>query len=582
MRVIEWPMVGRFVDSKDIPGSGGGGGGGGGGGTKSTKKSSSSSSSSAAETWRLECKSIYNTLTQQSNANPPAEVMAAFVASKGHFTAAQMATLLRTSKKGSLQKDYLKTIEAQNRMADFRKHIHSIMGDAYNSAKDMPGLIAAYALSPSTVDFDKYFNKVVTKSPAFATMFPYFKGWYEKQVGGKYTSAAAAVKGYVDAAGAYLALWHGAGLSGDVPPGLLQEALTGNYDDATFKNKVLASPVYNQSPTNLARVTLFKQQWDTAFANTDLEGQYDPALINEWQMHPDFTFDDLVGQHPDLEKQIEDTHVGYADWRKAQQSAGTDPSRINIGTYLQGQAGSRSAFSLWYKDILGADAVIPSDLLAKAMAGNWDQTIFNNYVKQNDPTYKTTPSYQKDVQSFTTYWHGLFGPNSSPDASLASLYVSGNYSDPSQLFDQVRNTAEFQSQYGNWDAYAAGQRALGNNASNDPLQYQAYVNQFNKSFSDQGIQVPQEFLGKFLSSGLTDTEFKSNIAQYAQQKNAYAWQSGQQADLATTAGLANPTAGGDIRNKLAEALKQHQTYLQSNFKSYQTNTNQADQIVQKV
>lgn len=74
----------------------------------------------------------------------------------------------------------------------------------------------------------------------------------------------------------------------------------------------------------------------------------------------------------------------------------------------------------------------------------------------------------------------------------------------------------------------------------------------------------------FFASGIDASDFAQNIEQFSEQGEAYKLQSGQQADLATVAGIADKTAGGDIRKKLSAALKQHQTYVQSKFTNFQT------------
>jgi hypothetical protein len=138
------------------------------------------------------------------------------------------------------------------------------------------------------------------------------------------------------------------------------------------------------------------------------------------------------------------------------------------------------------------------------------------------------------------------------------------------LFDQVKNTNEFRSQYGNWDVFAAAQHATGTSAMADPLLYKEYQAAFYNAFADVGIVAPTGMERQFLASGETTTDFTNHIEQFSQQAPSYQWQTGQQADLATTAGVGDKTAGGDIRKKLAEALQQHRAFAESKYQPFQT------------
>jgi hypothetical protein len=173
------------------------------------------------------------------------------------------------------------------------------------------------------------------------------------------------------------------------------------------------------------------------------------------------------------------------------------------------------------------------------------------------------------------------GEQTPVDQSLANQYAAGGSSDPQSFFSQIQATPEFAAQYPDWAAYSSAQTAQGTNAVMDPMRYKAYASGFSKAFTDVGLPVDQSFLHNFFVSGIDPGEFANNIDQYVKQGAAYNWQSGQQADLATTAGIADKTAGGDMRQKLQAAVDQHQTWVKSKYTGFQT-AEVAGSLVQKV
>ena len=578
MSFLEWPMIGTFITPPPNPNGGGGSTPPSGHGSTTAAGSVKPLTAAEINNLRLACSQMYNHLTQQTGASVPKVIWEMYLKSRGHYDSAQLTEYMRTSKDKAVIKAYLMTRVAQARINEYKDRIHAIMGDSYKSFKDMPGLIAQYALGADTVTFEDFFKKVVAKSAAFAQMFPGFRGWFAQQTGGRYSSAVDAVTGYSSYVTQLHTWYHDTGMTGDPSAALIQQALAGNWDEKTYKAAVAASPDYANSPIGQARDVSFKQQWDAVFAGTAYEGNYDLTLLNRFRTEPDLDFNFLVQTDSGLGAKVEETHAGYGAWQDAQAAAGADASTINIFSYLRSQKSASDFYRGAYQDILeDPNAVIPPELLARAIAGKWSSTLFNSVVKKEDHAYTGTQAYKdeqvkkaKDVATFTSYWHSLFGQDATPDADLANLYATGTFSDPSDLFNQVRNTREFQSQYGNWDEFAAAQRAQGTNAVNNPLLYKQYQAAFTQAFADQGIQTPVGLERQFLASGVDSTDFANNIAQFAEQGAAYQWQSGEAPDMATVAGIGDKTAGGDLRKKLAAAIKQHQQYLNSKFQTFNT------------
>jgi hypothetical protein len=224
-----------------------------------------------------------------------------------------------------------------------------------------------------------------------------------------------------------------------------------------------------------------------------------------------------------------------------------------------------------------ADGTPDPALLAQALANNWSNTQWDLTLKQKDAKYKETEGYKADQsvklrkgESFDLHWKRLFGENATPDPSLREKFMGGTDDDLNSLWDDIKKTGEFQSQYAQWDAFAAAQNAQGQNVMEDPGLYKQYQKAFTDAFSNQGMQAPQGLDRLFFASGIDTSSFSQNLGQYVQQQQSYQWQTGQEADVATASGVGDKTAGGDLRKRMAEALGQHQAYAKSKFTDFRT------------
>jgi len=265
-----------------------------------------------------------------------------------------------------------------------------------------------------------------------------------------------------------------------------------------------------------------------------------------------------------------------------QQGYGED--RATPFAFLQLRAG----FVQRYREVMKDNTAIPpADILARAVSGNWSNDQFDNEIELKDPKYTGTEAYksketekQNKRDSFAWYWKSVMGNTSPVDASLVERFASGPYTEPRQLFDEIQASPEFAAQYPDWSAFSSGQTAMGQNAAENPLLYKAYQKAFQDALSNEGLQAPG-LEHQFFASGIDPVDFANNVAQYGQQQESYQWQTGEEADLATASGVGDKTAGGTLRKRLDEAIKQHQAYAQSKFKDFQTQE-VAGNLVQKV
>jgi hypothetical protein len=500
----------------------------------------------------------------------PKDLLKLIIAKKGVFSSAALELWVRKND----PKNWLNTTDAVKRQQEMLRGLRAIFGPDYKPKDDMPGLMMKYALAdPDTVDFIKFFSKVVSKSQTFKTQFPGFSEWYDAASRNEsFASSSDAVLKFKTIRGAYETLYRQLMGTSDVDADFITNALKNSWDDTQFKLNLQSGDRW-KSTIGAPRDEEFKRSWDAIFQGTKYEGVYNDSLLSKYRSGT-MDFQTLINTDIKDMAEIAELYPEYDAWEKEQHSLGAPEDKVNIFSYLADRGSMRQDFSTWYKEIMqDTNAVIPPDLLAQAMSGKWSQTLFELAVKKSpagSAAYKNTDSYKQQAASFGLYWKQIFGENSVPDQSLADAYASGTYSNPMQLFDQVKNTNEFRSQYGNWDAFSAAQNAAGTSAMADPLLYKEYKTAFYNAFADVGLAAPQGLESQFFASGVDKTDFTDHIGQFAQQKQSYEWQTGEAPDLATAAGIGDKTAGGSLRKRLDEALKQHQAYAQSKFTNFRT------------
>jgi hypothetical protein len=534
--------------------------------TGSATTASSGPTADETKGWTDRWERAYQDLVK-SNKSIPKDLLKLIISKKGVFSSTALETWVRKND----QKAWLNTTAAVKRQQEMLRSLRAIFGGDYKPKDDMPGLMLRYALAdPDTVDFVKFFAKVVSKSKTFATQFPGFAEWYATASRSEsFASSSDAIVKFKGARGVYEEMYRELMQSNDVDPEFITSALKNAWDKTQFRINLTSGDTWKKT-VGAGRDEEFKRNWDSIFQGTKYEGKYNDTLISKYRLGT-MDFQSLINTDVKDMPEIAELYPDYADWEKKMHGLGVPEDKIDIFSYLSEQGGMKQEFSTWYKELMGdTEAVIPPDLLKRAMDGKWSQTLFEMTVKKTSPVFKDTETFKQQRASFDLYWKRTFGENSIPDASLGDAYASGSYQNPLQMFDQIKGTSEFRSQYGNWDAFAAAQHAQGNSAMDDPLLYKEYQTAFQNAFADAGLTAPAGLESQFFASGEGTNDFTNHVAQFAQQSASYDWQTGQQADMATATDLAGKTAGGDLRKRMAEALGQHQAYAKSKFTDFRT------------
>jgi hypothetical protein len=510
---------------------------------------------------------------------PPAALKKQFDAKylKGGWTPAWADEWVRVHDKNYSNSTQYKTYETQ--LVDMYKNSY---GYDYKLTKADQSAIKLYSRRPYTDagtaarNGNAYFLKNIASSAAFKARNPGFTDWLSKNT--RYAPDVAGGLGVYRAVyDSFLTPWQEAGMTGEVPADIMEQAMRNNWDPTgnLFKSAIVNHPAYNRTQSYADRVTDFQKQW-AAIMPAGFTA--DATLMDKYAKSPK-GWDDFLRDEISTSKTFQDAYPDYAAWEERQHKLGGElnaEGQVTIQDYFQ----TRSQYAdLWAEEYTDGTPIDPN-LITQAMAGNWSATVFKNYLRKL-PSYQGTPEAQNKRASFETYWRGMFGDTAPVDEALAAKYTQGDFVNTDAMWDDVKQSALFQSQFPNWNEYSASQAAAGNNVTDDPMAYKEYQTAFYKAFSDIGMQVPAGMDRQIFSSGLDARDIQTNAEDFSKTQNSYSWQSGQQADIGQAIGLGDKASGGDLRQRMAQALEQHRAYTSSKFNSFDTQ-NKNDQLIKKI
>jgi hypothetical protein len=483
---------------------------------------------------------------------------------------------------------YLLTKPGKTRATAARDLLRDVLKGQFNlNDKEIKALIVKFAIGdPTKLTDSNFFRRYVMHLDSFKTAYAGFAAWWRQRTGVAATAGGDTYQGFVkwqQLRDAYVQDYQSRfGSAAVIPDELLNRALMGNWalDSPQWNEALLADPSWSGVESYQQRVEYFKDQWNAIFAGTEYEDMDPPsALMHKFGANKNLEWSEV------FQTSIRDSEAfrsAFPDFEAFAEASfkrtGMQPGTIQINDYFR----RRADYIEIYKGIMeDPDAMPDSAVLGEALANNWSDTQWELSVKKNDPQYKNSPASKNRGVAFDNYWKRVFGENSVPDGGLRDEFIRGTLSEPSSMWEQIKGTSEFRSQYSMWETFAAAQNAQGNVVMDDPGLYKKYQKAFYDAFANQGIQVPGGFDRMFFASGIDPGDFAQNIEQFSEQGEAYKWQSGEQADLATTAGIGDKTAGGDLRKKLSDAIRQHQTFAQSKFTNFRMEE-KSDKLAQKI
>lgn len=265
-------------------------------------------------------------------------------------------------------------------------------------------------------------------------------------------------------------------------------------------------------------------------------------------------------------KQAEPEFEGWANSSMGLTDAST--THVNPMQFFEDRQELRDKY-----DILTEGRGMTNDaLIREAMLHLWSVDRLEMEFKARDPNYAGTKEFTNKSEELTAYWGGIFGEGSAPPSALTDEYTRGNSTDVTSTFDAIKQTAEFQTQYGNWAEFQNAQDYAGNSTKilRDPAMYKQYRDTFNEAFAAVGIPAPPEFEKRMFASGVDPNTLESNLSDYVTTKNSYDTWTGAPADLATASGIGNAAEGGVLRMRMEKALEAHKVYSNSKFATTET------------
>lgn len=536
-------------------GSGGGSGGGTGGGR---------TGESERELQEKKYKKMYEDLFPDSNKGKfkmPKELLD--LAIENEWTADRLAGWVRNNQKDA----WVATKVALDRAAEMQKYLDSIFGrfdKGSAEAKQIAKLIKQYVFAqPDKWGAYKFISQFVatTKNTLFSSNFP---GWEEfSRTIEAQTDIMSAINNYKQRRDDYEKQYRRtlSDLNAKIPDELLRLAFENGWTiqevDAWVRQN---DEAYVGSGTAQERGMDFDDFWKTIFGD---EVEVDRELKEKYQRSKDtMTLTDFFNDYIENSEAFQEMHPSYESWK--QHFIGAPGAEVHVDPFLYFRRKNELilAYDTWVK----GESEVNKELIEKALANNWDEERMLIEFKKTDPAYTRSDEYKQRSAVFTQYWRELFGMNSNPDQTLLAEYVSSNLEYPSDMFDKIRGTSEFRSQYGSWDVFAAAQDAKGNTAAilRNPAMYKQYRDAIRKAFESVGLAAPDDYT--LFKSGVEESEVSAYIDTYLRSAPSYRWLSNENVDVyEATSMRGDKKQAGDLRVRMAKALEKHKAYAGSSF-----------------
>lgn len=446
-------------------------------------------------------------------------------------------------------------------------------------AKIKAAFIKMYLKGNTEMTMDQFFDRKVRNSKVFKDTFPGFEDFYKQYATDapdkSYRAAAAA---YMTKRQSYLSAYQTMFPEAkSVPPAILAKALSMNWDPQVFADWVKKNdPAYLTTPEAAAKGHELDDLWQTMFgASVALPA----ALKQKWVLTPGDTDADLWSFFNDNVRnssEFKSLYPDFEDWAMSQ--AGTPGAAMDVNPleYFK----RKKELEQLYELLAEKPGASNAELIKQAIKSGWSNERFQLEFEKTDPAYKDTEAVKAKaaaeterandkIESFNLYWKSIMGTDSTPPSDLAYSFGWGTNDDPRSMFEAITQTNAFQSQYGNWSAFAAAQNAAGNSGLIDnPALYKQYKDAFYDEFAKIGIGAPQNMERMFFASGVDPTELSQNLQAYIATNQSYQWQTDTAADVATAAGIGDKVAGGDLKRRMEAALAQHKAYTESKYNTF--------------
>jgi len=474
---------------------------------------------------------------------------------------------------------YQATTFAKARANEANSLIDSIFGEGF---KAKAGFIEKYVMGDAEVwSMEKYLEKVVVKSKAFLNLMGGADVWksFYKKAGGTYEEA---IQKFTKLKDDYLSTYKEVmGNALDVtavPKAIWREAIKNNWSVEQFtayvKNNderyLLGTPAKD-------RGDLFDRYWKTMFGDGV---QVDPKLregfMKQSSDYGEF-FDKYVRTSDVFKKNVPD----YEEWASKSLGMPGSGAPIDPMDYFKDLADFRNL----YQELAETPGKWDEDWVRNAVKNGWSPALARINFRQGGNGFSNTAEYKTRGDKFDAYWRQMFGTNSTPDAAVKDEWVRGLSDDVETSFDGIKNTQEFQRQYGDWDVFSAAQSAAGNGQAiiNNPAQYRQYQDMLQASFARVGVQMPQELQRGLFAANVDEQDLNQNLQTWTQSNVAYKTVTGQQdATIEAASGSQGRVLAGDLSQRMQKALEQYKTFAGSKGNTFDAQQKRSGLVTQSI
>lgn len=458
---------------------------------------------------------------------------------------------------------YMATSVAIARKQEAMQKVDAIFGEAY---KWKDRYINAYVMAdPNAYNWGTYLDKVVIRSKGFKDLY---KGWnlFIKQQENQLLSNEQRLAKYRDLRTTVLDWYNGIMQNGEakLSQKILTEAIVEGWSQDQFKNYIVANDAnYLGSPEAREKGNQLTAFWRNVFGDRPIPEE----LVTQWKASTK-KFGEFFNETIRETAEFKAVAPDYEEWSAAKGGfAGDEDMKydadLDPGDYFK----ERQNWRQYYEVLSEKVGAVNEELISKAMRGNWSDARFKLEFQTNDPNYVGTSQAATKKEDFTLYWKQLFGIDSVPNQKLLDEYVRGNNERVESTFDTIKQTAEFQSQYGDWDEFAQAQTGKGyaSEIMQNPQVYKQYENAFYEEFQKVGVEPPETWKSDFFKTGMDDTQLGQNLQNWLATATSYKNVTGEKADIRTVAGLRGNAPGADLRIRMEKALAAHKDYASSKF-----------------
>lgn len=241
-----------------------------------------------------------------------------------------------------------------------------------------------------------------------------------------------------------------------------------------------------------------------------------------------------------------------------------------------------SAYIQYYREHYFANGKPPASLLKQAKKDNWSVSYFAQRVRLSDPHYLQSREARVLLPAFSRAMRSLF-PGLADKTRQAQLMKSPFYKKAAlwymrngvglssgggleSLYGHITGTKQWNQANPYWKAYAANKN-INVQTEQNPLVYKQLMSTLKQSFTDAGMEVPDDYYNSFAKSRYASSEgmkgLSQNLSDLVQKGSSFGWMEGaplteQQTKKELFGGDVGAT---DLRSRLTRGFNMRGSFL---------------------